>query len=261
MLKEIVIAIQSYALAHQFILKNKLWKWILIPGIIYALLFTVSMYFFSKSANNFIEWILKASHLNVWLLKTNSSLLSFLLTFDALVLWLVLMLFYFSLFKYTWLIVGSPVFAFLSEKTEAILENRNYPFNFSRLVKDILRGISVAFRNAFWQTIYTVSILLLALIPVAGWVTPVIAVLVECYYYGFSMIDYRCERKQINMQQSIVFIGNHKGLAIGNGIVFYLMHIVPFIGWILAPAYAVIASSLSMYEVKENPVAEVFNSQ
>jgi CysZ protein len=48
LLKEIVIAIQSYLKAHQFISQHRLWKWIIIPGIVYALLFAVSMYFFGK---------------------------------------------------------------------------------------------------------------------------------------------------------------------------------------------------------------------
>jgi CysZ protein len=51
------------------------------------------------------------------------------------------------------------------------------------------------------------------------------------------------------MSESIYYINNHKGLAIGNGIVFYLMHWLPVIGWILAPAYAVIAATLSVYDL------------
>lgn len=250
MLKEIVIAIESYFKAHRFIRQHRLWKWILIPGIIYTLLFIVSMYFFGKSANNFIEWIANITHASSWLHKSNNKLLSFLFVFAGVILWLILMLFYFSLFKYVWLIVGSPVFAYLSEKTEAILEEREYPFNLSQLMKDIVRGITIALRNTLWQTVYTVSILILSLVPLIGWATPILALLTECYYYGFSMLDYSCERRRMTTAESIDYIGNHRGLAIGNGMVFYLMHILPVIGWILAPAYAVIAATLSMIEVK-----------
>ena len=54
------------------------------------------------------------------------------------------------------------------------------------------------------------------------------------------------------MEESIDFIGRHKGLAIGNGIMFYLMHSVIILGWVLAPAYAVIAATISMQEIKDN---------
>ena len=80
-----------------------------------------------------------------------------------------------------------------------------------------------------------------------GWVVPVTTLLVECYYYGFSMLDYSCERHRLSPSESISFIGKHKGLAIGNGMVFYLMHVVPFVGWVLAPAYAVVAATISLY--------------
>lgn len=250
MLKEIVIAIQSYFKAHKFIKKHKLWKWIIIPGIVYTILFVVSMYYFGKTANSFMEWLSLETGLKAWLDKMQSSFLGFFFALAGIILLLIQMLLYFSLFKYVWLIVGSPVFAYLSEKTDAILQGRTLPFSFKQLIKDMLRGIRIAVRNALWQTVYMVSIVLLSIIPVVGWFTPVIALLVECYYYGFSMLDYNCERKQMNAQQSIYFIGRHKGLAIGNGIVFYMMHIIPLAGWVLAPAYAVVAATMSMHEIK-----------
>lgn len=114
-----------------------------------------------------------------------------------------------------------------------------------------MRGISIALRNMLWQSVYLIAILLVSLIPVVGWITPVFALMIESYYYGFSMLDYSCERHKLSAAESINFIGNHKGLAIGNGAVFYLMHWVPVIGWIFAPAYAVIAATLSLQSLKE----------
>ena len=260
MFKEIIIAVQSYIKAHCFIQQNKLWKWIIIPGIIYCLLFLTSMYFFGKTSNIFIAWISKETGLKSWLSHTNSGLLGFFFTFAGIMLWLIQMLLYFSLFKYIWLIVGSPVFAYLSEKTDSIIQNKEYPFNAKQLVKDIIRGMKVALRNALWQTVYMVSILLLSLIPIIGWLTPLLGILIECYYYGFSMLDYSCERKKMSTSESIFFIGGHKGLAIGNGLLFYMMHLVPFLGWVLAPAYAVVAATLSMHEVKGEGNISLLNS-
>jgi CysZ protein len=247
LLKEIVTAIQSYFKAHQFISKHRLWKWIIIPGIVYMLLFCISMYFFGRSASNVIEQLSNVTGLSNWLHRMQSSWLGFFFTIGGIMIWLLLMFFYFSLFKYIWLIIGSPVFAYLSEKTEALLEGTDYPFSWPQLLKDMMRGIRLALRNALWQTVYTVSILILSFIPVVGWVSPVISMFVECYYYGFSMLDYSCERHKLSPAQSVTFISNRKGLAIGNGLVFYLMHFVPVVGWVLAPAYAVVAATISLY--------------
>ena len=251
MLKEIIIAIQSYYKAHYFIREHKLWKWIIIPGIIYTILFVVSLYFFGLTANSFIEWLSVKTGLKTWINKDDTSLLGFLFTFAGVMLWIIQMLFYFSLFKYIWLIVGSPVFAYLSEKTATIIENKEFTFNSKQFLKDIYRGIRVAVRNCVWQTVYMISILILSLIPVAGWLTPPLAILVEFNYYGFSMLDYSMGRKKISVSESIYFISEHKGLAIGNGLMFYLIQLIPVAGWILAPAYAVIAATLSLHEMKE----------
>jgi CysZ protein len=248
LLKELIIAIQSYFEAHRFIVKHRLWKWIIIPGVIYAVLFGVSMYFFGKSATAVIEYLTTATGLGNWIQKFQNSWLGFLFTLTGVVLWLVLMLFYFSLYKYIWLIVGSPVFAYLSEKTESIIEGKDFPFSFSQLMKDAWRGMKIALRNSLWQLVYIIALLLLTLVPLVGWVVPLVSLLVECYYYGFSMLDYSCERHKLSMTQSIDYIGRHRGLAIGNGLVFYFLHAILFVGWIFAPAYAVIAATLSLYK-------------
>ena len=251
MLKEIVISIQSYFRAHAFIKTNRLWKWIIIPGIFYAILFGVSMYFFSKSANAAIEWLTKETGLQVWLTRLQDSWIGFLFTVGGIMLWLILMLLYFSLFKYIWLIVGSPVFSMLSEKTASIIEGKSFEFKLSQYLSDVVRGIKMAARNTLWQTVYIISIIFLSLLPFIGWATPILAILIECYYYGFSMLDYSCERNKLSASKSIDFIGQHKGLAIGNGIIFYMMHFVIIVGWVFAPAYAVIAATISMHEIKE----------
>src|SRR5690242_2306750 len=137
---------------------------------------------------------------------------------------LVMTMFYFSLFKYVFLIIGSPVFAYLSEKTASIIEGKEFPFSFSQLLKDAWRGSKLALRNTVWQTVYLILLFFLSFVPLFGWITPLIALFIECYYYGFSMMDYSCERSQLSSSESIVFIGRHRGLAIGNGLIFYLMH-------------------------------------
>jgi CysZ protein len=250
LLKEIIIAIQSYSDAHNFIRKHKLWKWILIPGIIYTILFGVGIYFFWISSNNAVTWLSRWIGVEAWLQKERNELLSFLFLMIGMMLRLVLVLFYFSLFKFVFLIIGSPVFAYLSEKTASIMEGRDFPFNFSQLVKDALRGSALAIRNSLWQTVYIVLLLFLSFIPLFGWITPLIALFIECYYYGFSMMDYSCERNKMSPGASIQFISRHKGLAIGNGLIFYLMHGLVIVGWILAPAYAVIAATLSLHRIK-----------
>jgi CysZ protein len=251
LLKETIIAIQSYFEAHAFIRKHRLWKWILVPGIIYTLLFVVGIYFFWNSSNDAVSWLSREIGLENWLQVQRSEWLSFFFVMIGLILRLILLLFYFSFFKFFFLIIGSPVFAYLSEKTSTLLEGTDFPFTMRQLLLDIARGVRLALRNSLWQTVYMFALLLLSIVPVGGWITPMIALFIECYYYGFSMLDYSLERNKLSAAQSIDFISRHKGLAIGNGMMFYLMHAVPVIGWVLAPAYAVVAATLSLHKIKK----------
>jgi CysZ protein len=254
MLKEIIISIQSFFDAHKFISKHRLWKWIMIPGLIYCILFMLGMYAFGVTSYNLVELILLKTGIKQWLESMHESWLNFLVIVGQGLIMGVLFLFYFSLFKFLFLIIGSPVFAYLSERTESIIQGKDFPFSFSQLLKDIARGIRIALRNLLWQTVYLLAILILSFIPVIGWIGPLIALLVECYYFGFSMLDYSSERNKLSASQSIDFISRHKGLAIGNGLVFYMMHLVPFIGWLLAPSYAVVAATLSLHKAKKDNI-------
>jgi CysZ protein len=254
LLKELIISVQSYYQAHVFIRQHKLWKWIIIPGILYAVLFSAGLWFFVTSSSEAIGYLSGLLGIPHWLDKMQSGWLNFFVIFDALILKLLLLLFYFSLFKYLILVIGSPLFVYLSEKTEAIIEGVDYRFSGAQAWKDMRRSIAQATRNILWQTVYTFTLIILSFIPIAGWITPLVAFLVECYYYGFSMLDHSCARHRLTMSASADFISEKRGLAIGNGIVLYAMHLVLILGWALAPAYALVAATLSLYPIKQQPV-------
>ncbi len=251
MLKDFIISIQAYFKAHELIKKHKLWKWIVIPGIIYAVLFGISMYFFSKSANAVIEWLNVETGLQKWLDTLDQSWIGFLFTIGGIIIWILLMLLYFSLFKYIWLILGAPVFSFLSQRIMSILDNTPMPVTPQHYLEQITDGVKKAVRNTLWQTVYVFAIIFISLLPFFGWVTPLLAGIVECYFYGFSMLNYSFEKYNSSNFNSSTFINRHRGLAIGNGMIFYIMHCAVFIGWIFAPAYAVIAATITMHEIKK----------
>jgi CysZ protein len=251
MLKELIISIQAYFEAHQFIKKHRLWKWIIVPGLIYSILFIIGIYYFWTSSNSATSWMLTKFGAKKWLDQMQDSWLSFFFLVGQVFIHLLLLIFYFSLFKFIFLIIGSPVFAYLSEKTQSIIDGKTFPFSIKQLGVDIIRGIRVAIRNMAWQMVYMIALFIVSLVPIVGWVTPLFLLFIDCYYTGFSMLDYYNERNQISAAKSVDIINHHRGLAIGNGMIFYMLHAIPFIGWVFAPSYAVIAATLSMHKAKE----------
>jgi CysZ protein len=73
----------------------------------------------------------------------------------------------------------------------------------------------------------------------------------EAYFFGYAMIDYGLATEQQSRIASASYVSEHKGLPIGNGIMFYILHLIPIIGWMTAPFYALIAAHINTQEVKE----------
>ncbi|PUZ22044.1 CysZ protein [Chitinophaga costaii] len=247
-LREVIAAIQSYGKAHQFILQHRLWQWILLPGIIFCALFVLGIYFVWGYSTAFVNYLLNVLPFLNWIQDFESgwiSLLFLLLSFSVHCLFLLL---YVSYFRNLFLIVAAPVFAFISEKTGAILHRKKADVGYAELRQDTLRSIRLCGRNILYQTAGMLVLVIVAFVPIVGIITPLVAFFMECYFFGFSMLDYSCDRHQMDLPQTISFVKQHKGVAVGNGLIFYLFLFIPILGWMLAPTYAVIAGTLSLQD-------------
>jgi CysZ protein len=89
------------------------------------------------------------------------------------------------------------------------------------------------------------------IVPIFIPFTAILLFMVSAYYYGFSMLDYSNERKRLSVKNSIHYIQKHKGLTLGNGVVYQLIISIPFFGAIFAPITAVVAATISVFEMDE----------
>jgi CysZ protein len=150
--------------------------------------------------------------------------------------------------------------ALLSEKTEKILTGNHYSFDAGQFIRDVVRGMVLAFRNlvieiaivgALW---FLDTYLTLVAAPAGVLLAPILAILsffISSYFYGFSALDYTNERKRLSIGRSIRFIRDNKGLAVGNGLVFNLLFKVPFIGPTIATVTCTVAATIAIHE-KDN---------
>jgi CysZ protein len=72
--------------------------------------------------------------------------------------------------------------------------------------------------------------------------------LTQAYYAGFGNMDYTLER-HFKYRESIDFVRRYRGVAIGNGIVFMLLLLIPIFGIILVLPLSVTAASLKTVQV------------
>lgn len=154
-------------------------------------------------------------------------------------LWAAGIFFYLKISKYIVLALISPVLALLSERTEELLTGAGYSFSLKNWIRDSLRGGVLALRNLLLELALGAALLLLQLLlalfaPIlAVFILPLLPVasfVVGAYFYGFSMLDYRNERRQMSIRESTVEIRKRKGLATGIGSIFILLQFIPVIG-------------------------------
>lgn len=245
MLKEIIIAIQSYFKAHALLRQRKNYTRLVFIGIVYAIIFSFTLYLFYQSSTSFTNIILQQTNIKSWL-HSNNDFLTFLFAISVLMLHWVVLVYYFSLIQYMILIFCSPVFSYLSIKTNDLESENISKITVTDILKLSKRGSRVAIENLLWQSLFFIVFLVLSIVPFVGWVMPLIAIFTACYYYGFSMMDYSAYHKKLTIQLSSSFIKKFKGFALGNGIIFYTLHGIPILGWIVAPIYSTIAATISL---------------
>lgn len=245
------IAIKAYIKAISFVFNNGLWIYFLYPFFISLLLFFGGFALVHQFSDFVRSWLMDIVDPYI----ASSSWLSYLttaLSFIVNILFAIIFYFFYSaIVKYIVLIVMSPVMALLSEKAEEIITGKKYKFNFSQLLQDILRGISIALRNMIIELSIILICFILVWIPVIGWLSPIFLFVVSYYFYGFSMIDYTSERRKLNVSQSVAYIRKNKGLAIGNGFIFALLFAFPIIGAIVVAVLAPVAATIAVIEVEK----------
>ncbi len=249
LLKDIMISIRSYSEAISLIRTHKLGKLFFYSCFLYLFVIIISSYLMWLGLDKFIEYILSISYiktLSQWLTKY-----PWLLTITKIGLYLSCIFYFISIFKYLFLAIASPLYAYLSEKSSEAINNTIYPLNMPQLIKDIGRGVIISLKNMIKQFFLTFLLFILSFIPIVGLFSSLFIIILDCYYYGFSMIDYNCERHKMNVKESSQLINSQKGIAIGNGFVMYISIWIPFIGIMFIAPLSAVAASIAFY--RKNP--------
>jgi CysZ protein len=252
MFRNFGIGVGSFGKAMSFIAKHNLWIYFVYPVLISILLIIGGTVLIVKLSGNLQEYILGllgtgTDDTEGWR-SIFSGALSFVLNIGLKIIFFFLLLW---LQKYIVLIIMSPVLAALSERVDEIYTGRKYSFDLTVFIGDVFRGIGIAVRNMLIEFGIIFLFFLISWIPIIGWASAIVLYIVSCYFYGFSMLDYTSERRRLSMKESVSFIRANKGLAIGNGLIYSLISMVPYLGVIVAPVLSVVAATLGTYEVLE----------
>lgn len=237
-------AAKSYSKALRFISANGLYHYYLYPVMMAVLLFYISTSLFDTASENILNYFLELfnaqEYANTW--------------YFTLAKWVLRIGFWFifhSLNRYLVFIFMSPILAYISEKVNEINTGEKYVFDALQFVKDVLRGIGIALRNLGLEMFFTLLLFVLTLfIPFLLPISAVLIFCIQCYFYGFSFVDYNLEREKLSLNSSVRWMRRNYGLALGIGIGFYLIFAIPYLGWIVAPVLSCVAATLAFNKAK-----------
>ncbi len=235
MLKHITSGIKAYTGAFDLISKLKLWRYFIIPiaiSLVTAISIGVLAYSFSDNIGLFIS--------KIWVWEWGKETFTTISQIFGGVLIIVIGL---VLYKHIIMALSAPFMSPVSEKIELHLLGAKHQHRNTSFQQQLWRGIRLNVRNLFMELCLTVLILIISFIPIIGWITSILLFVVQAYYAGFGNMDYTLER-HYKYKESISFVRKHRGIAIGNGIVFMLFLLVPVIGVILVLPLSVTAASV-----------------
>ncbi len=254
MISQISIALRGHQKASSLIFKRKYAKYLLFPLLLNVIIIWAGIDFVSDAAASLQQYLMEIFNLekgDFWGAKYLAMGLKGLTQTLIYVLFFLLFVFFSG---YIIVIILSPIFSAISEKTEKEVnpDFKKVPFNTKQFLKDIFRGIRIALRNMTIESFIMILVLIIGFIPIVGWIAPIFMFFVSAYFFGFSFMDYTMERMQLSVKQSVKLMRKYKWTAITNGAFFSFFLLIPYCGVAISAfvaVWSVIAGTLSVFEI------------
>lgn len=247
MIHNILKGIAAYRNSFALIRKLRLWKFFAIP--IGISVFTAGMIIFAAfQFGNIFGSLLSKLWFWEWGATSFRTAGNIAGSFLILILGLII-------YRHIIMALSAPFMSPVSEKIEKhFFPDSCFPEQ-SGFFKLLWRGIRINIRNLILELIITIPVFILGFIPVIGIISAPLLFLIQSYYAGFGNMDYTLER-HYSYKDSICFVRRNRGFAIGNGLVFMVILMIPIIGLILILPISVTAATRSTLTLmsKENIV-------
>ncbi len=248
MIKGVLTGITAYGGSFKLINKLGLWKYFAIPMAISfftAVLIAFSAWGLSDNMGNLIS--------KIWFWEWGTETFR---TVSIFIGALIIIAIGIILYRHIVMALSAPFMSPVSEKIEQYLYGTSQFRRKTTTAQQLWRGIRINIRNLLRELLITIPIIIIGFIPVIGVVSSVLLFVVQSYYAGFGNMDYTLER-YFKYSESIEFIHKNRGLAIGNGIVFILVLLIPVVGILLVLPLSVTAGSVETLKVLNTKSSKV----
>ena len=240
MIRDLIRSITAYFDAIPAISRYRLWGYVIFSAIL-SMVIGYALYKVAGGLGNTVSDML----LSRWEWGSGNSVVEFIS--DLLSKGIFLFVFWF-MYKYIMFVILAPIMSLISEKIESIHDGtESAPFSISGAISDMLRGLRIAIRNIVRELLLTLLIVILGLFPALTLFSGIGLYLVQSYYAGFGNMDYYLERR-MNVRETVDFVRRRKLAAVGSGLGYMLLLLIPVAGIILAPLLGAISATLFLLE-------------
>ena len=233
--KNIRLGLTAYSEALGLIRRLRLWTFMAIPlGISLVVTLSVStLAWQTKSVvsdyfKGFWPWALGADFM--------ASVSGFLGSIGVLLMGFIMT-------KYLVLALSAPFMSSVAEKIRTQLRPELEPQGVNNFWALLWRGLRLNLGNLAREVALTLLLLIFSFIPPFGLITTPLLFLIQAYFVGVGNMDYSLEAF-FNYRQSKSFLNQYRGLAVGNGILFNLLALIPFVGVIIVLPLSVSAAAI-----------------
>ncbi len=234
--RNLAISLGAYGEAMPQMFRKGYRRYLALPIVVYLALLVGLIWLLINNINRWLNIILGWFGYSMGELETWGIVV-------AVILQILMIFFMSSLFKYTVLILLAPFLAFLSEKVEKDAQGTEYDFSLEQMFRDILRAVRINAFNFLREMGLTILLALFAFIPVIGLISPILLFMIQSYYLGYGLMDYNAERWRWGFSQTESWMKKHRSAVTAVGMAFHGLFLIPFLGWIFAPSWAVIAGT------------------
>lgn len=246
--------------AVEFIRTHRLWKGFLSYGWVVWILLAAGLIVSLKFFSVFLDWMDSISLTDPSTITHNAGMLFTNVAHEGYEL------FFMGGMKYIILILSEILIFHITRRTLEILTGEVQDTSFNTFVQAQIRMIKVVIRSWIKELIATIFISVVTSMFDVEFVEAPLTFVVQCYYLGFAVMDNYNERYHLTITESIKRIEPLAGAALGIGVVFYILLLLPGLGSFIAPVFTAVAATLLMHHlditgqlpaiVREEPVAE-----
>ncbi|HPB83847.1 MAG TPA: EI24 domain-containing protein [Spirochaetota bacterium] len=208
--------------------------------LVLGLIFFLSFYFLSDFLNSLLP------RGDAWYLQA----LRFIISPILAVLLIILTALMYSI---TGSIIIAPFNDIISAKVESHItgESIDDTFSLSGIIDDILRITANIIKLLIIITVFQITMLLINIIPLAGSVLyAAVSFISAMFFLGFQFFDFPLERRRMVFREKLKVLWKFKFTTIGLGVGFFLISIVPVIGFLGLNLGAVGATLLYVDHIK-----------